>query len=70
MLYRIAWRSLTTQYTGCGEYCLDKTEAEEHVKHLNEKYKNEIFHWIEEDQIFIRKRKYEELVKNDAKEEE
>jgi hypothetical protein len=66
MLYRIAWKSLTTDYQACGEYCLYKTDAEDYVSHLNEKYKNEIFHWIEEHPTLGKKRVRE----NNAKEEE
>jgi hypothetical protein len=66
MLYRIAWKNLETQYQSCGEYCLFKTDAEDYVTHLNEKYKNEIFHWIEEHPTLARKRRRE----NDTKLEE
>ena len=46
--YRIAWKYDLTGVKGCGEYIFSKKDADDFIKDLNKRYKNEISHWIEE----------------------
>ena len=47
-MYRIAWICKTTLFSGHGEYCLTRANAEEAIQQLNYIYKN-IDHWIEKE---------------------
>ena len=47
-MFRVAWRSLKTDARGWGKYILNKEEAKQYVKQLNELFP-EITHWIEAD---------------------
>jgi hypothetical protein len=44
--YRIAWKSLDSDFTGHGDYCLSKDEADAWILKLNSKYP-ELEHWVE-----------------------
>jgi len=47
IMYRVAWKSLLTNVSGYGKYCLTKTIAKAWVKYGNEKFCGKITHWIE-----------------------
>ena len=46
--YRIVWIIHTTGYTGHGDYCLSKEEADEYVVRLNRDYPD-MNHWFEQE---------------------
>lgn len=45
-MFRIAWRSSNTNYTGQGQYCLPEEVAELYMQRLNVEHPD-IHHWIE-----------------------
>ena len=48
-MFRIAWKSLLTDFVGHGDYVLDYPMAQAWVEKLNKENENELTHWIEED---------------------
>jgi hypothetical protein len=49
-MYRIAWRTIATNYSGHGEFCLTYSTAQEWLILLNKEHADMI-HWIEEEPI-------------------
>ena len=47
-LFKIVWRHVDNGYSGHGEYCLNESTAKSWVDHMNEKYRGQIIHWMEE----------------------
>ena len=45
--YRIAWKSLINDFTGRGDFCLTKQEADAWIIDLNSKFPD-LQHWIED----------------------
>ena len=48
-MYRIEWRSLITNIQSNGDWfkSKDKTLLEDNIKIMNEKYRGEIQHWLD-----------------------
>ncbi|MDJ1472938.1 hypothetical protein QNI19_05545 [Cytophagaceae bacterium DM2B3-1] len=46
-LYRIAWKSRTTNFYGCGMYACTKEDALNSVRELNKIYPDS-HHWVEQ----------------------
>ena len=46
-IWRIVWKSLLTGYTGYGQRCFTRKDAEDEIKRLNAEHTGVISHWVQ-----------------------
>ena len=44
-IYKMNWKNLNNNFSGCGNYMISKKEGDAWIIYLNNKYP-QIFHWL------------------------